>query len=68
MRLKLQEEALKRNHYNAPKEDSDSSFDLKSFREANEKKIQYFFEEVQKLTSRCSYAFRAERGRIWFFT
>ena len=47
MRLKLQEEALKRNHFservdNAPKEESDSSFDLKSFREANEKNIQYF--------------------------
>ena len=52
MRLKLQEEALKRNHYNAPKEDSDSSFDLKSFREANEKNIQYFFEEVQKLRNK----------------
>lgn len=57
MRLKLQEEALKRNHFservdNAPKEESDSSFDLKSFREANEKNIQYFFEEVQKLRNK----------------
>lgn len=57
MRLKLQEEALKRNHFservdNAPKEESDSSFELKSFREANEKNIQYFFEEVQKLRNK----------------
>jgi len=57
MRLKLQEEALKKNHFsergdNAPKKESDSSFELKSFREANEKNIQYFFEEVQKLRNK----------------
>ncbi|WP_454936860.1 DUF3944 domain-containing protein [Capnocytophaga leadbetteri] len=57
MRLKLQEEALKKNDFservdNAPKKESDSSFELKSFREANEKNIQYFFEEVQKLRNK----------------
>lgn len=56
MRLKLQEEALKgelsSDGETTPKEkreESNLTSDITSFREANEKNIQNFFEEVQKL-------------------